>query len=105
MNRSRYLFSALSFLSALVVVACSDAEKGSSGSSGSGPENGNAEALPCDVDEILSTKCQTCHGASPKFGAPFPLAAGTLVPSAGHERIPVRGEVGEKWTSPGSPGQ
>ncbi|WP_437926071.1 peptidylglycine alpha-amidating monooxygenase [Sorangium sp. So ce291] len=73
MNHSRYLFSALSFLSALVVVACSDAEEGSSGSSGSGPENGNAEALPCDVDKILSTKCQTCHGASPKFGAPFPL--------------------------------
>lgn len=73
MNSSRYLSSALSLLSVIIYVACSDAEKGGNGSSGSGQENGNTEALPCDVHEILVTKCQTCHGTSPKYGAPFPL--------------------------------
>lgn len=29
--------------------------------------------LPCEVDTILATKCQTCHAAEPKFGAGFPL--------------------------------
>jgi hypothetical protein len=29
--------------------------------------------LPCDVDNILRSKCQACHGAVPKFGAPMPL--------------------------------
>lgn len=30
-------------------------------------------ALPCDVSQILSTKCQMCHGATPANGAPMPL--------------------------------
>ncbi|MFO0679168.1 MAG: peptidylglycine alpha-amidating monooxygenase [Polyangiaceae bacterium] len=30
-------------------------------------------AVPCDVDAIVKAKCQSCHGASPEFGAPMPL--------------------------------
>jgi hypothetical protein len=52
---------------------------GSSGSSGSsglgqggkGPET--ATGLPCDVDDVLKTRCQTCHASEPKFGASAPL--------------------------------
>ena len=32
----------------------------------------NAE-LPCDVAEILKTRCQRCHQSPAKNGAPFPL--------------------------------
>jgi len=34
------------------------------------PASGN---LPCDVDAILAKNCSSCHGATPKFGAPMPL--------------------------------
>ncbi len=29
--------------------------------------------LPCDLDAILKTRCQTCHGAEPMYGASVPL--------------------------------
>ena len=32
-----------------------------------------ATGLPCDVDAILKTRCQTCHAAEPKYGASAPL--------------------------------
>jgi len=30
-------------------------------------------ALPCDVEQIIAAKCQTCHGVEPIGGAPMPL--------------------------------
>jgi cytochrome c5 len=32
-----------------------------------------ASAPPCDVDAIVERECRTCHGATPKFGAPMAL--------------------------------
>jgi hypothetical protein len=37
--------------------------------SGGGASNG----IPCAVDAVLKARCQSCHGASPTFGAPDPL--------------------------------
>ncbi|HMJ12614.1 MAG TPA: hypothetical protein VK524_14415, partial [Polyangiaceae bacterium] len=46
------------------------------GSGGTGGTGGNpTNALPCNIDNILRTKCQACHGSSPKFGAPMPLTS------------------------------
>lgn len=33
----------------------------------------NGSGLPCEVSAILADHCQTCHGAKPANGAPFPL--------------------------------
>lgn len=33
----------------------------------------SAAPLPCDVGKLVSTKCQTCHSATPIGGAPMPL--------------------------------
>jgi len=46
---------------------------GASSSGGSSGGSSAASALPCDVDAVLKTKCQSCHGASPDFGASVPL--------------------------------
>lgn len=32
-----------------------------------------ASGLPCDVDAVLKSRCQTCHAANPQFGASVPL--------------------------------
>lgn len=32
-----------------------------------------ATGLPCEVDEILKARCQTCHSSPPKYGASAPL--------------------------------
>lgn len=29
--------------------------------------------LPCDVNDVVVTHCQTCHAATPVYGAPMPL--------------------------------
>ncbi len=29
--------------------------------------------VPCDVRDLVVTRCHTCHGAAPSFGAPMPL--------------------------------
>jgi hypothetical protein len=39
---------------------------------GGGPVPGGGE-LPCDVLEVVRTRCQTCHADPPMFGAPMPL--------------------------------
>ncbi len=46
---------------------------GSGGAGGTGNNPGGP--LPCDIDNILRTKCQACHGSAPKFGAPMPLTS------------------------------
>ncbi len=33
-------------------------------------------AVPCDVAEIVSDHCTTCHGLTPQFNAPMPLVSG-----------------------------
>jgi hypothetical protein len=32
-----------------------------------------ATGLPCDVDRVLKTRCQTCHAKEPRYGASLPL--------------------------------
>jgi Copper type II ascorbate-dependent monooxygenase, C-terminal domain/Copper type II ascorbate-dependent monooxygenase, N-terminal domain len=46
---------------------------GTSGSMSSG--GGSGTPLPCDVQEILVTHCQTCHSDPTKFTAPMPLVS------------------------------
>ncbi len=39
---------------------------GADGGAGGAP---TTTGLPCDVDAVLKARCQTCHGAQPKYGA------------------------------------
>ena len=39
-----------------------------------GSDAGDGAALPCDVQAVVGASCAACHGASPRFGAPMPLA-------------------------------
>jgi hypothetical protein len=34
---------------------------------------GGGGDLPCGVDTVLVSRCQTCHDATPRYGAPMPL--------------------------------
>lgn len=42
-----------------------------------------ATGLPCDVDAVLKTRCQTCHASEPKYGASAPLVTGNDLQKAG----------------------
>ena len=55
--------------SAPVGAAGTTGQAGSSGST-TGP-------LPCDVAAVVTSKCQTCHGKAPLFGAPMSLLTAT----------------------------
>ena len=52
---------------------------GNDGTGSSQPESKKGDnpatqsGLPCEVDAVLKTRCQTCHAAEPKFGASAPL--------------------------------
>src|SRR5690606_4833517 len=39
------------------------------GTGAGGPGAPTATRLPCDVDAVLRSKCQTCHADDPKYGA------------------------------------
>jgi hypothetical protein len=41
--------------------------------SGGGAVETTASGLPCDVDKVLKSRCQTCHGSNTQFGASAPL--------------------------------
>jgi hypothetical protein len=53
------------------------AKKATSGTGGSGTGAGGssvaASGLPCDLANLLQTRCASCHGANPTAGAPMPL--------------------------------
>jgi hypothetical protein len=53
--------------------AANDANGNGGADAGAGDSSVSAGRLPCEVDAILETQCRSCHGASPKFGAPMPL--------------------------------
>jgi len=58
----------------LIVFACGGEGDGPGTSSTTGTGGGDGGGgLPCDVDAVLGQSCRSCHGASPKFGAPMPL--------------------------------
>jgi hypothetical protein len=46
---------------------------GLAGASGVGGDVPHGTAMPCEVETVVQQKCQTCHGATPAFGAPMAL--------------------------------
>ncbi len=52
---------------ALAAAACSQAKSENAATVSS------ASTLPCDIGDVLQRNCQSCHSATPKFGAPMPL--------------------------------
>src|SRR2546426_747606 len=51
---------------------------GASGLTGAGASGGSSSSsggsgLPCDVQSLLATRCQTCHGTRPLAGVPTSL--------------------------------
>ena len=61
--------------------ATSSSVNGTSASSGgtSGPTapTADGQGLPCNVKQILTENCVSCHGVAPQFGAPMPLVSNT----------------------------
>jgi hypothetical protein len=47
--------------------------KGGGGDKGGSNVETTATGLPCDVDKVLKTSCQTCHSNPTKYGASAPL--------------------------------
>jgi hypothetical protein len=45
------------------------------GATNPGATGGAAAAMPCEVETVVKTGCQTCHGATPIGGAPMKLTA------------------------------
>jgi len=66
---------AIVFCSSLMACGGSttDAEPAADSGTTSQSDTSVAAALPCDVDAIVTRDCQSCHGATPKFGAPMAL--------------------------------
>jgi len=46
---------------------------GLAGASGVGGDVVHGNAMPCEVETVVQQQCQTCHGATPIFGAPMAL--------------------------------
>ena len=42
-------------------------------SSSTGDDGGSTRGLPCDVERVLATSCQSCHGTKTAYGAPMSL--------------------------------
>lgn len=75
----------------------SEAEPSAEGDFVEGARDGGAggaaqsTGLPCDVQAVLEKHCASCHGATPAYGAPFPLVTHSDVTASGRgERILAR---------------
>jgi len=86
---------------------------------GSGGAGGVATGLPCDVQALLQTRCQGCHGSPPAAGVPFSLVTfadaqahaqaavtammnGTM-PAGGPRATAAEIQVVTKWIAAGFP--
>jgi len=64
-----------------VAAACGNNTVTSTGAGGAGSGGdagvgaGTSGDIPCAVQDVLSDKCQTCHGANTQFGAPMSLVS------------------------------
>jgi hypothetical protein len=71
-----HLIASLAFCAGLI--ACSSNNSGTTppttSAAGTGG-NATQTPLPCAVDELVKSQCQTCHTDPPKFGAPMPLVS------------------------------
>jgi hypothetical protein len=61
---------------------------GTAGSSSGGTTNPSA-TLPCAVDQVLVSRCQSCHGSPPLYGAPMPLVTFADLHAATPSNTPV----------------
>src|SRR5437879_474157 len=53
-----------------------DAPSGAGTSGGAtGAPGASAGDLPCDVEQLLASRCQSCHGDRPSAGAPMALTS------------------------------
>jgi len=75
-----------------------DGESTAAVDDGSGGERG----LPCDVQAVIDAHCATCHGETPKFGAPMSLWTidDLRVPAVTDPTRPVHALVGERIVDP-----
>jgi Cytochrome C oxidase, cbb3-type, subunit III len=89
------------------------------GTGGAGSNGGAATGLPCDVQALLQTRCQGCHGSPPLGGVPFSLVTfadaeahaqaavtammnGTM-PAGGPRATAAEIQVMTKWIAAGFP--
>lgn len=57
-----------------------------------------AEPTSCDAEQILETRCRTCHGPTPKYGAPM-----SLVTPADVRARDVKGRINSGTMPPSGP--
>lgn len=90
--RARVLLALVIVATAMsaMLTACSSASPAASPGAGAG--------LPCAVADVFARRCQTCHGASPQYGAPMSLAtrADLLAPSSTQPARRVFEQVGSR---------
>ena len=56
-----------------IVTGGGPSQPGDVGAGAAGSVGSTGGTLPCDVDSVVKSRCQTCHGATPIGGAPMPL--------------------------------
>jgi hypothetical protein len=61
--------------------------------------------LPCDVEQLLVTRCQSCHGTTPTFGTPMSLVTYTdlMAPAPGDATRTVADVALERMQSADKP--
>lgn len=78
MRRTQSTIPFVLLATATALAACSGKPSDTGGTGGgtggsTGTSTARANGLPCDVDAILASGCQKCHGQTPQFGAPMSL--------------------------------
>lgn len=82
MTARRFSLASVAWLVGVGAMAGAACSSSPSATSGDDPGRPNDDAgagadtndeLPCDVTKVLQDRCGSCHGSSPRYGAPQPL--------------------------------
>lgn len=84
MTRSNVFYVGMVFLVVpMAFAACGGGGSENTTGGGAGAGGTGSGDLPCDVAEIVKTHCQSCHGATPVYGASMPLVTQADFQAAG----------------------
>lgn len=79
--------------------ACGPTSSGSDAGGSGDAGKADAGTLPCDVQRLVASHCQECHGAKPEQGAPFSLVTRADVKDAA-ARMQFRMQAGTMPPAP-----
>lgn len=75
------------------------AEEGDAGQDDDGDDDEQDKGMPCEIEQLLRTRCQGCHSAQAKNGVPLMTLENLMAPAKVDPNVPTYERVAARMAS------